>query len=108
MTGTHQGYKFLSRSARTNLPCRLYSGGCGVVRHILRTRLIGRRFSAASLDRLSTMAATSFKPIIQGSVGPFSKMAFKAALAAQPGRITCPRSRNDKPCRLDLAVLDDF
>src|SRR6266576_6783886 len=21
MTGTHQGYKFLSRSARTNLPC---------------------------------------------------------------------------------------
>src|SRR5438876_313091 len=22
MTGTHQGYKFLSRSARTNLPCR--------------------------------------------------------------------------------------
>jgi len=24
MTGTHQGYKFLSRSARTNLPCRGY------------------------------------------------------------------------------------
>src|SRR5437016_12233195 len=25
MTGTHQGYKFLSRSARTNLPCHVDS-----------------------------------------------------------------------------------
>src|SRR6266498_3444253 len=54
------------------------------------------------------IVATSFEPIIQPSVGPFSKVAFKAALAAQPGKITCPRSGNDKPCRLDLAVLDDF
>jgi len=29
MTGTHQGYKFLSRSARTNLPCVL-RGGYGI------------------------------------------------------------------------------
>src|SRR5207253_5339765 len=28
MTGTHQGYKFLSRSARTNLPCRGRFAGC--------------------------------------------------------------------------------
>src|SRR5262245_21476047 len=54
------------------------------------------------------LLAKSFEPIIQRSVGPFSKLAFKAALAAQPGKITCPRSGNDKPCRLDLAVLDDF
>ena len=34
--------------------------------------------------------------------------AFQATLAAQPGKIACPRSGNDKPCRPDLAVLDDF
>jgi hypothetical protein len=52
--------------------------------------------------------AKSFDPIIQHSVGPISKIAFKATLAAQPGKITCPRSGNDKPRRLDLPVLDNF
>ncbi len=33
---------------------------------------------------------------------------FKAALAPQSGKIACPRSGNDKPCRLDLAPLDGF
>src|SRR5262245_17045142 len=41
-------------------------------------------------------------------IGSFSKVAFKAALATEPGKFTCPRSGNDKPSRLDLAVLDDF
>src|SRR5205814_9842703 len=69
---------------------------------------------AASLERFRSWLHrlvrphTSFKPIIQGSFGRFSEIAFKAALAAYPGKITCPRSGNDKPCRLDLAVLDDF
>jgi hypothetical protein len=74
---------------------------------------VGITFPAASFgrrpcDQLSTILATSFEPIIQRSVGRFSKVAFKAALAAQPGKITCPRSGDDKPTRLDLAVLDDF
>ena len=59
-------------------------------------------------DPLSMVVATSFEPIIQPSIGPFSKVTFKATLATQPGEIPCPRSGNDKPCRLDLAVLDDF
>jgi hypothetical protein len=39
---------------------------------------------------------------------PFSKVAFKAALAAQPGKIICPRSGNNKPYSLDLALLHNF
>jgi hypothetical protein len=54
------------------------------------------------------VVATSFEPIIQRSIRPFSKVASRAALAAQPRKITCPRSGNDKPCALDLAVPDDF
>ena len=33
---------------------------------------------------------TSFEPIIQRSLGPFAEVAFKAALAAQSGKITSP------------------
>ena len=57
---------------------------------------------------MSLIVVTSLEPIVERSGRPFSKVAFKAALAAQPGKITCPRSGNDKPCRLDLAALDDF
>ena len=59
-------------------------------------------------NQLSMIVAALFEPIIQRSVGPFPKLAFKAALATEPGKITCPRSGNDRPSRLDLAVLDDF
>jgi hypothetical protein len=74
---------------------------------------VGTTFPAPSFgrhpcDQLSMIVATSFEPIIQRPVGLFPKVAFKAALAAQPGKVTCPRSGNDEPCRLDLAVLDDF
>src|SRR5256885_7410969 len=62
----------------------------------------------ATRRRREKIVAPSFEPIIQRAFGPFSKVAFKAALAAQPGKITGPRSGNDKPRRLDLAVLDDF
>src|SRR5215510_2924811 len=61
-----------------------------------------------SSPRMTEQSCASLKPIIQRSVRPLSKLAFKAALAAQPGQIPCPRSGNDKPCRLDPAVLDDF
>jgi hypothetical protein len=54
------------------------------------------------------IVAASFEPIIQRSVGPSTKLAFKAALAPQPGKTACARSRNDRPRRLDLAILDDF
>src|SRR5262249_49463261 len=54
------------------------------------------------------IVAASFEPIIQRSVGPSPKLAFKAALATQPGKTACARSRNDRPRRLDLAILDDF
>src|SRR5215471_10220651 len=50
----------------------------------------------------------SFEPIVQRTVGPFSKLTFKTAFAAQTRQITCPRSRNDKPRRRDFAVLDNF
>jgi hypothetical protein len=74
----------------------------------LLTALTAASFGRCPCDRQPTIVATSFEPIVQRSVRPLSKLAFKAALAAQPGKITCPRSGNDKPCRLDLAVLDDF
>ena len=54
------------------------------------------------------IGATLFEPIIQRSVRPFSKLALKAALPAQPGKITRARSGNNKPCCLDLAIVDDF
>jgi hypothetical protein len=54
------------------------------------------------------VVAASFEPIIQRCVGTFSKLAFKAALAAQHRKIICSRSRNDKPCCHDFAVLNDF
>src|SRR5581483_3358923 len=63
--------------------------------------------SRRSRKGLGTIAM-SFEPVIQRCVRPFSKVAFKPALTAQPGKLSCPRSGNDKPCRLDLAVLDDF
>jgi hypothetical protein len=50
----------------------------------------------------------SFEPIVQRSIGPFSEAAFKAPFAPQPGKLACPRSGNNEPFRLDLAVLDDF
>ena len=56
----------------------------------------------------SAVVAPLFEPIVQRSVGSFPEGAFKATLAAQAEKITCPRAGNDKPCRLDLAVLDDF
>jgi hypothetical protein len=54
------------------------------------------------------IVAASIKPIIQRAVRPFTELAFKAALAAQSGKIARPRSRNNEPRRLDLALLDDF
>src|SRR5215467_8774148 len=54
------------------------------------------------------IVAASFEPIIQRSVGSSPKLAFKAALATQPGKTACARSRNDRAARLDLAILDDF
>src|SRR5262249_54316451 len=57
---------------------------------------------------LQRVVAASLEPIIQRCVGPSPKLAFKAALATQPGKTTCARSRNDRPRRLDLAILDDF
>src|SRR5262245_57951010 len=54
------------------------------------------------------IVAASFEPIIQRSVGSSPKLAFKATLATQPGKTACARSRNDRPARLDLAILDDF
>jgi hypothetical protein len=35
-------------------------------------------------------------------------VAYKTALASQAGKITCPRSGNNNPCRLDPAVFDGF
>src|SRR5438552_7060726 len=51
-----------------------------------------RSFTLEKADR--SYISRTIKP---GSVGPFSKLAFKAVLAAQPGKITCPRPGNDKP-----------
>jgi len=60
---------------------------------------------APSVLRLS---AASFEPIVQRSIGTFAKLAFKAALATQPGKITCSRSGDDEPSCGDLAILDHF
>jgi len=42
------------------------------------------------------------------SVGSFAKVALKAALATQSGKITRSRPGKYKPACPDLAVLDDF
>src|ERR1044071_1208446 len=47
-----------------------------------------------------------FEPVRQCSVGPLAKFAFEAALPPQAGKSTCARTRNYKPGRVDLAVLD--
>lgn len=50
----------------------------------------------------------SFEPIFQGSSGPLPKLPFKAAFAAQPGKLFCPRPGNNKPSGFNPAVLNYF
>src|SRR5437764_14550217 len=57
MTGTHQGYKFLSRSARTNLPCY-----CGLElrskERVLRFRRPGETDARPHVVVISSVAVT--------------------------------------------------
>jgi DNA-binding response OmpR family regulator len=79
---------------------------------VARVRAVFRRIDPmpdpAAMVHAREVEHWSFEPIIQCSVGPFSKLTFEAALAAQPGKITSPRSGNDEPFRIDLAPLDDL
>ncbi len=53
-----------------------------------RGRETGRCATLSAPPARSMIVARSFEPMIQPSVGPFSKVALKAALTAQPGK--CP------------------
>src|SRR5256885_4181905 len=82
----HLGLAFWSAGALLPLftresawPARIYSEESG-----------GLYSRVASLNRGFLIAATSFEPIIQRSVGSFSKVAFKAAFATQAGKLACP------------------
>jgi hypothetical protein len=114
---------FLFRSLRAHLGEILGSDRAGTVTglsnvsffhatyipaHLFRITLPLRPVARLLCIQLSMVVTTLFEPIIQPSIGPFSELAFKAALAAQSGKIACPRSGNHKPGRLDLAVLDGF
>jgi hypothetical protein len=76
--------------------------------HLLGITLPAASFGPTLFIQLSMVVTTLFEPIIQPSIGPFSELAFKTALAAQSGKIASPRSGNHKPGRLDLAFLNGF
>src|SRR5438477_5848459 len=104
MTGTHQGYKFLSRSARTNLPCVFYWSDAlrdpGIERQQVAVRYdpfdagiayayVGKRWVQCISEHYSTfrgkserelmLATTELRRLAQQHAGQFTVTAKKLA-----------------------------